>query len=254
MHYVEGAGVYGQNGADDVALDAVLLARAVPGRAVRVLWTREDEVCWAPLGSAMLARLSACLDATGRIVTWRQDVWSNGFIGRPGSGGTPRLLALTHLAGGIPMPPSPDGPPAGWMGSTRNAVPGYDIPGRAGHPAPAAGHADPDLLAAVARRAPERVRHRVLHRRASRRGRRRPGGLPAGPPHRPAGPAGPDRGRAHGRMGDPGPPRRHRLRGRGGSLQGKRRVLRRRSRGGGRYGYPAAQAVARGGRGPGHQP
>ena len=129
VHYVEGAGVYGQNGADDVALDAVLLARAVPGRAVRVQWTREDEMCWAPLGSAMLARLSAGLDAGGRIVTWRQDVWSNGFIGRPGSGGEPRLLALTHLAGGVPMPPAPDGPPAGWMGASRNAVPGYDIPG-----------------------------------------------------------------------------------------------------------------------------
>ena len=128
VHYVEGAGVYGQNGADDVAMDAVLLARAVPGRAVRVLWTREDEMCWAPLGPAMLARLSAGLDAGGRIVTWRQDVWSNGFIGRPGSGGEPRLLALTHLAGGGPMPPAPDGPPAGWMGATRNAVPGYDIP------------------------------------------------------------------------------------------------------------------------------
>jgi nicotinate dehydrogenase subunit B len=129
VHYVEGAGVYGHNGADDVALDAVLLARAVPGRAVRVLWTREDEMCWAPLGSAMLARLSAGLDAGGRIVTWRQDVWSNGFIGRPGSGGEPRLLALTHLAGGHPMPPAPDGPPTGAMGATRNAVPGYDIPG-----------------------------------------------------------------------------------------------------------------------------
>ena len=31
VQYVEGAGVYGQNGADDVAMDAVLLARAVPG-------------------------------------------------------------------------------------------------------------------------------------------------------------------------------------------------------------------------------
>jgi nicotinate dehydrogenase subunit B len=128
VHYVEGAGVYGQNGADDVAMDAVLLARAVPGRAVRVQWTREDEMCWSPLGSAMLARLSAGLDAGGRIVTWRQDVWSNGFIGRPGSGGEPRLLALTHLAGGVPMAAAPDGPPAGWMGATRNAVPGYDIP------------------------------------------------------------------------------------------------------------------------------
>jgi len=126
--HVEGAGAYGHNGADDAALDAVLLARAAGGRPVRVLWTREDEMSWAPLGPAMLARLSAGLDAAGRIVTWRHDVWSNGFIGRPGSGGEPRLLALAHLAGGRPMPPAPDGPPTPAMGSTRNAVPGYDIP------------------------------------------------------------------------------------------------------------------------------
>jgi nicotinate dehydrogenase subunit B len=128
VHYVEAAGVYGQNGADDVAMDAVLLARAVPDRAVRVQWTREDEMCWSPLGSAMLARLSAGLDAGGRIVTWRQDVWSNGFMGRPTMGGDPRLLALTQLAGGRPMPPAPDLQPANWMGASRNAVPGYDIP------------------------------------------------------------------------------------------------------------------------------
>src|SRR5690348_4850674 len=77
----------------------------------------------------MLARLSASLDAGGRIVTWRQDVWSNGFMGRPTMGGDPRLLALTHLASGRPMPPAPDLQPANWMGASRNAVPGYDIPG-----------------------------------------------------------------------------------------------------------------------------
>lgn len=129
VHYVEGAGVYGHNGADDVAMDAVLLARAAGGRAVRVQWTREDEMCWPPLGSAMLARLSAGLDGNGRIVSWQQDVWSNGFLGRPTLGGSPRLLALTQLAAARPMPPAADGPPTGWMGATRNAVPGYDIPG-----------------------------------------------------------------------------------------------------------------------------
>jgi nicotinate dehydrogenase subunit B len=129
VHYVEGAGVYGQNGADDVAMDAVLLARAVPGRAVRVQWTREDEMCWPPMGSAMLVRVSADLDAGGQIATWRQDVWSNGFMGRPTMGGNPRLLALTHRAGGRPMPPAPDLQPTNWMGASRNSVPGYDMPG-----------------------------------------------------------------------------------------------------------------------------
>ncbi len=130
VNHVEGAGAYGHNGADDAAMDAVLLAREVPGRPVRVLWRREDEMSWAPLGSAMLARVSAGLDAGGRIASWRQDVWSNGFIGRPGTGGEPRLLALAHRAGGKPISPAADGPPTGAMGSTRNAVPGYDIADR----------------------------------------------------------------------------------------------------------------------------
>ena len=128
VRHAEGAGVYGQNGADDAAMDAVLLARAVPGRPVRVHWSREDDMRWAPAGPAMLARLSAGLDATGRITTWRQDVWSNGFIGRPATGGEPRLLALTHLPDGQPMRPASDGAPSGAMGATRNAVPGYNIP------------------------------------------------------------------------------------------------------------------------------
>jgi nicotinate dehydrogenase subunit B len=128
VHHVEGAGVYGHNGSDDVAADAVLLARAVPGRPVRVLWSREDELSWGPLGPAMLARLSAGLDADGRIRTWRQDVWSNGFVGRPGIGGEPRLLALAHVAGAAPISAALDGVPSGAMGATRNAIPAYDVP------------------------------------------------------------------------------------------------------------------------------
>ncbi|HEV2373128.1 MAG TPA: molybdopterin cofactor-binding domain-containing protein [Streptosporangiaceae bacterium] len=126
VHFVQGAGCYGHNGADDAALDAVLLARAVPGRPVRVAWSREDEMGWSPFGPAMLARLSAGLDAEGRVTSWRQDVWSNGFLGRPGIAGEARLLGLASLAG-QPIPPAVDGPPTGTIGSTRNAVPGYDV-------------------------------------------------------------------------------------------------------------------------------
>ena len=128
VQHVEGAGVYGHNASDDAAADAVLLARAVPGRPVRVLWSRPDELSWGPLGPAMLARLSAGLDSGGRIRSWRQDVWSNGFVGRPGTGGEPRLLALSHAAGGTPISAAQDGVPSGAMGATRNAVPAYDIP------------------------------------------------------------------------------------------------------------------------------
>ena len=41
--HAEGAGCYGHHGADDVALDAALLARAANGRPVRLQWMREDE-------------------------------------------------------------------------------------------------------------------------------------------------------------------------------------------------------------------
>ena len=56
--HAQGAGCYGHNGADDVALDAALLARAVPGRPVRVHWAHEEEMAWEPWGSAMVTRLT----------------------------------------------------------------------------------------------------------------------------------------------------------------------------------------------------
>ena len=41
--HLEGAGCYGQNGADDAAADAAVLARAMPGRPIRLQWMREQE-------------------------------------------------------------------------------------------------------------------------------------------------------------------------------------------------------------------
>ena len=50
VQHVESAGSYGHNGADDAAFDAVLVARAHPGKAVHVTWSRADELSWGPLG------------------------------------------------------------------------------------------------------------------------------------------------------------------------------------------------------------
>jgi nicotinate dehydrogenase subunit B len=127
VQHVEGAGCYGHNAADDAAYDAVLLARAVEGRPVRVVWTREDELSWGPLGPAMVVDVAVELDDAGRVQCWQHDVWSNGHSGRPGPAGSP-LLAATHVEDAAEQLPSSDPPLQNGAGSGRNAVPLYDLP------------------------------------------------------------------------------------------------------------------------------
>jgi CO/xanthine dehydrogenase Mo-binding subunit len=128
VEHVEGAGCYGHNGADDAGLDAVLLARAAPGRPVRLQWSRQDELAWSPFGAAMAIDLEADLDGAGGIVAWRADVWSNGHTSRPGRAATPTLHSATLLAKPFTRVVSIDPPLAGGGGSERNAVPPYDLP------------------------------------------------------------------------------------------------------------------------------
>jgi CO/xanthine dehydrogenase Mo-binding subunit len=126
--HVEGSGCYGHNGADDVALDAALLARAAAQRPVRLQWMRDDEFAWEPYGSAMIMQAKASLDAEGRIVEWIYDVWSNTHSTRPAApAANNNLLASWYLA-----QPSTAGPPVNIPqpagGGDRNAVPLYDFP------------------------------------------------------------------------------------------------------------------------------
>jgi nicotinate dehydrogenase subunit B len=130
VRHVESAGCYGHNAADDAAFDAVLLARAVPGRPVQVLWSRQDELSWAPFGSAMTADVAATLSADGRVSSWRYDLYSQGHTARPGYAGVPGLLAATHLESPATYPAAVDPPEASGHGSMRNSVPGYDLPRR----------------------------------------------------------------------------------------------------------------------------
>lgn len=129
VEHREGSGCYGHNGADDVALDAALLSRAVNGKPVRVLWSREDELGCAPFGSAMTVDIEADLDERGEVLAWRSEVWSNGHSSRPGRGKTPTLLAASHLEKPFEAPVSVNTPLASGGGAERNAIPGYDFPG-----------------------------------------------------------------------------------------------------------------------------
>lgn len=128
VQHVEGAGCYGHNAADDAAYDAVLLARAVPGRHVQVLWSREDELSWSPLGPAMLVEVEAHVAADGALEGWRHEIWSNGHTGRPGAVHCPPPLAATTVQQPLTLHPSIDPPQEAGGGSARNSVPLYEIP------------------------------------------------------------------------------------------------------------------------------
>jgi len=124
--HAEGSGCYGHNGADDAAADAALIARAVPGRPVRLQWMREQENGWEPQGPSMVTEVEAALDAGGRIVDWDYGVWSSSHNMRPGSAGA--LLAARLVAEPFPMPePKPAPQPEG--AGDRNGIPLYHLPG-----------------------------------------------------------------------------------------------------------------------------
>jgi nicotinate dehydrogenase subunit B len=123
----EGSGCYGHNGADDVALDAALLARAVPGKPVKLQWMREDEFGWEPQGSPMNIELRASLDANGKIVDWQHELWSYTHSTRPYDPDGTNLLAAWHIKDPLVPGPSRNIPqPSG--GSDRNAIPLYVFP------------------------------------------------------------------------------------------------------------------------------
>jgi CO/xanthine dehydrogenase Mo-binding subunit len=128
VEHMEGAGCYGHNAADDVALDAVLLAKAAGGRPVRVQWSREDEMSHAPFGAAMAIEIEADLDAQGEIVDWRHSIWSNGHAARPGRAAQPALLAATELATPFPRMISTNPPQVNGGGGDRNSIPLYQFP------------------------------------------------------------------------------------------------------------------------------
>jgi nicotinate dehydrogenase subunit B len=117
--HVEGAGSYGQNGSDDAAADAVILAQAV-GRPVRVQWTRKDEFVWEPKSPAMVMEVHGGLDAQGNVVAWDYHVWSPSHVARARFAGQ---LVAAQLLSGQPAPQSRFS-----FGAERNAPTNYAFP------------------------------------------------------------------------------------------------------------------------------
>ena len=104
--HAPGAGCYGHNGSDDAALEAALVARAIPGRPVLLKWTREDEHAWEPYGPAMQIELCAHLDGTGNVRYWSHETYSDTHVmrARPDVAGPAagKYLAPRYLADPVP--------------------------------------------------------------------------------------------------------------------------------------------------------
>jgi len=92
--YIDGSGCFGMNANEDAAADAAVLSRAV-GRPVRVQWSREDELAWDPKGPAQIVDFAAAIDASGRILDWKTDLWL------PKSNGAGLTTTLAPVAAGL---------------------------------------------------------------------------------------------------------------------------------------------------------
>jgi nicotinate dehydrogenase subunit B len=74
--WTPGPGSYGRNDADDAAMDAAVLAKAV-GKPVRVQYMRDQGTGWDPKGPASIHRARAAIDASGNVIAY--DFVSKGF-------------------------------------------------------------------------------------------------------------------------------------------------------------------------------
>jgi CO/xanthine dehydrogenase Mo-binding subunit len=110
VKWMTGPGSYGRNDADDVAMDAAVMAKAT-GRPVRVQYMRDQGTGWDPKGPASIHRARAAIDASGAMVAYeftskgfsRVDVDTNGSHTYDTLAGQARGVALKSGDGfGIP--------------------------------------------------------------------------------------------------------------------------------------------------------
>jgi len=81
-------GGFGRRTEMDVVMQAVMLARRIPGTPVQLIWSREEDMQHDVYRPMAAARFSAGLDSAGRISAWR-----NRIVGQSCTGGlTARLM------------------------------------------------------------------------------------------------------------------------------------------------------------------
>lgn len=71
IHVTLLGGAFGRKSMPDYVIEAALLSKAMHGQAVKLTWTREDDLQHSYFHTVSLERLEAGLDAAGHTVAWR---------------------------------------------------------------------------------------------------------------------------------------------------------------------------------------
>jgi nicotinate dehydrogenase subunit B len=100
--WLQGAGSYGRNDADDAALEAAYLSKLI-GRPVRLQWMRHEGHGWDPKGPASIVKMRGGIDAAGKVTAVDFD-WK-GFSGQEvGTSGQDPGDTLMGMAAGFRRP------------------------------------------------------------------------------------------------------------------------------------------------------
>nr|WP_283054241.1 molybdopterin cofactor-binding domain-containing protein [Thetidibacter halocola] len=131
LEHVPGSGCYGHNGADDVAFEAALIARAIPDTPILLKWSRADEHGREPLGTAMAVSVQAQVDGKGGLAALWMETRGDTHRGRPRKGanraGPARLSANSLRDTDVPrFVPEPN--MNNHAGLHRNFDPIYTVP------------------------------------------------------------------------------------------------------------------------------
>lgn len=90
-------GGFGRRVEADIVVDGALLAKAMPGTPVKVIWSREDDIRFDKFRPLVAQRLSFGLDAKGQIVALRHRIVGESIYGRAAP-------PLFQAAGGFDQP------------------------------------------------------------------------------------------------------------------------------------------------------
>jgi len=124
--HVAAPGCYGHNGADDVALDAALVARCYSGRAGQAAVDAGRRVRLGALRPAMAMNVEAALGPDGRIVDWSMTSGATAMALRPGQPGGSNLPAAWDLKAPFVKSPAPHIPSRSATATQCGAL--YELP------------------------------------------------------------------------------------------------------------------------------